>query len=315
MTVRDGPRSFAVLHPLEAVAGPEALRSLIAVEPADGRWISKVAALNLGGQILGGQIAAQCVVAAASEAPGFLPSALHMLFVAAPSTRSPCTFTVEPLRSGRRISYRSVGVSQDDRLVARATVTLTAENWISTAPGLEWAPALPEVADPENLATRGELAAGVPDLSGLEQLMLRGHPFLDIRPVPTHLDAASRFWIRVPDAGTLDYLSQKALLTLISDFWFTLPVHAHPSARKAFGKDFLMTSIDHAIWLHGRPDCSEWILFEAQAPLVDGELAMLRAFAWSRLGAPLATVQQQALVVKQRPGGSPMCGESPTDAP
>jgi acyl-CoA thioesterase-2 len=224
-----------------------------------------------------------------------------MLFVSAPSTRSPCTFTVESLRNGSRISYRSVGVSQGDRLVARATVTLTSENWISKSPGLEWAPLLPKVADPENLMTREELAAQAPDLPALEKLMLQGHPFLDIRLVPTQPDAPSRFWIRIPDAGTLEQVSQKALLTLISDFWFTLPVHAHPSARKAFGKDFLMTSIDHAIWLHGRPDCSEWILFEAQAPLVDGELAMLHAFAWSRLGAPLATVQQQALVLKQAP--------------
>jgi len=299
-SMSESERTHHVLDGFAPLHGPGALTDLFALTPGRDTWRNATTLRNLGGTMLGGHIAALALKAAVCSAQsGMRPAALHILFLAAPDPAQPCDIAVDSLRDGGRLAHRSVRIEQAGRRYAQAAVTLVAPALALQGPTFACDAPPPQVPDPEGLPTRAALrAAGHAPAGSIDAAILAGHPFLDIRLVPEPSeDGETLFWVRVPAADLIDPIDQLCLLALISDYWCVLPVHHLPRARAAMGRDFITTSLDHALWLHAPPDWANWTLFGMRAPAAGGGVAMMQARAWDRDGRAVATCVQQALLV------------------
>lgn len=288
-----------ILGGREEIAGTPALAQLFLLDRTARGWRNPVSLLNLGASMMGGQIAALGLKAAALSAPDTRPGAVHILFLSAPDPNAPCDILVEPMRDGRRLSHRLTRITQGDKLRAQVTTALATPALADGGPDYSCAIPPPTMPDPDTLPTRAERLPGVPTGS-IEAMILTGFPFLDIRFVassePTQ-DGCSYFWVRVPDAGGMDAIDHYGLLTVISDFWCALPVHQLASARAAMGENFVTTSLDHALWFEAEPDCAQWMLVEMRVLAVGRSVSTMQSRIWTRDGQPLANCTQQCLLV------------------
>ena len=293
-----GIAKFRAISGLEALESDADLVAMFALDFNHGDWRNQVSVMNVGGIMLGGHIAALGVKAAHLSAGNADPASTHVLFLSGPDPLLPCDLQVKTIRDGRRLAHRETSISQNGRLCARVTTTL-ARPTLSSSGRAYWHMVLPPaVPNPQTLPSRQTLLNTLPNNTGnLRHKILLGHPFLDIREIPCDRgqDGRGQFWVKVPGAEMLAPVDHLCLLTLISDFWFSLPVHHLPGSTATLGPDFITTSLDHAIWYHAQPDCSDWILFDMKAIAAGGGLATLQAQAWSRDGQSLATIVQNAL--------------------
>lgn len=276
-----------------------ALQAVVALERDGDGWRNRTAHLNVAEVVLGGQTAAHCLLAAAAGKDGFSPRSMHLTFVAAPKADRRWRLEVEPLRDGRRFAQRLVRLTQDGQVMVHAAVLLVADN-LSAEMAVEYRPPIPALPRPEDLPDR-MAQLDDPRLNGVERAMMRSYPYMEIRRVPAEArgrpaggGARGYYWLRMPAAAGLDRLTQRALLTVATDYWYTLPLQ--DLARDAGISDpVLSLSLDHCLWFHEDADCSEWMLFESDGTVATNGNGMKRSMVWSRDGLPLATVEQFAL--------------------
>ena len=293
-----GIAEFKAISGLDALESDADLAAMFALNFHHDDWRNQVSVMNLGGIMLGGHIAALGVKAAYLSAGNAVPVSAHVLFLSGPDPHRPCDLKIQTIRDGQRLAHRETSISQNGRLCARVTTMLVRPTLSSSGPAYHHMVLSPAVPDPQTLPTRQTLLNTLPDKAGnLRRKILLGHPFLDIREIPCDRGQVGRgqFWVKVPGAEMLAPVDHLCLLTLISDFWFSLPIHHLPGATATLGPDFITTSLDHAIWYHAQPDCSDWILFDMSAMAAGGGLATLQAQVWSRDGQLLANIVQNAL--------------------
>ncbi len=281
----------------EPAPGAAALHDMLALDADGTGWRNRQCVLNIAGQVLGGTLAAHCLMAAAISDMGMLPNALHILFVGAADPQRHYRLDTDALRTGRRLAHRQVRLTQDGKVIVAASGMLRADHAESASGAFQFRPVMPAVPPPEDMAPR-ETGGADDDLLTIQ--MVKSYPYLEIRgprgyrPGMNPLGEGRAFyWLRIADSAALDPIDHYALLTMASDFWYTLPLHGLNSGPRP---TFITTSLDHAIWFHGRPDLSQWMLVETQGMLIENDIGLNRAVFWSRDGQPIATVTQQALI-------------------
>jgi acyl-CoA thioesterase-2 len=293
MDIKKGPKLIGACEPL---SGTDALSNLFALDADETGRRNRQCMLNIAGQVLGGHLAAHCVTAAAESGDGLEPGALHVLFVSGADPRQHYHVETEALRTGRRIAHRNMRLTQHGKVLVEASAILQARP-VDASSQFRFHPAMPPVPYPEDLTPR---ALRPDEQNRLNIEMMESYPFLEIRGLSGYVPGMNPingerafYWVRVAESATLDKIGHYALLTLASDFWYTLPVHGLSDEDRP---SFITTSLDHAIWFHNRPDFSQWTLVETQGVLAENDIGFKRASFWSRCGRPIATVMQQALI-------------------
>lgn len=281
----------------DQVADSVGLEDLVRVVPVDGAWRNRTCLLNVGGQVLGGQLAAHCLMAAAAESPDSVANSIQVTFVSAADPGQEFRVGVTNLRDGRRLAHRQVQLEQGGRVAVSALVTLRFSATPASPSMAIQNCTMPCVPPPEKCPLRHpEAAEGDP----LVIAVIGGHPYFEIRstdgyrPGDTQSDQGRAwYWLRMCLAAGLPAATQQGLLTLASDFWFTLPLHG---AAPRPWRPFATTSLDHTIWFHRAHDLAEWVLVETQCQQCDPDLGLIQARYWTREGQLVATIMQQALV-------------------
>ncbi|KAG8461280.1 hypothetical protein KFE25_010467 [Diacronema lutheri] len=247
----------------------------------------------------GGQLVAQCIVAAGAVSPSAQGSvhAVHVHFVnAARMVRT--RYEVLPLREGRSFALYAVRGEElpNRRLIVSATVSFHA---VAPPDGL-WtgvrlhAPPMPAVPPPEACAPGAMKAWEDSKAEGL------AHVCWQTRPV-----AGSPYlcWVRwhggsaeQPLGGA--HVEHAAALGFLSDLqflWAALWPHA------ATHKVQMITSLDHGLYLHAeRPCASDWMLFKLDSPFAAAERALVRGHVWAADGRALASMVQEGVLRVRR---------------
>ena len=84
------------------------------------------------------------------------------------------------------------------------------------------------------------------------------------------------------------------LLTYVSDLYLiSTALQPH---RGEMGKGAMVTSLDHAIWIHDQPDVGEWLLYVQESPQAANGRTMCRGTIFAADGRHLATVVQEGLL-------------------
>lgn len=229
----------------------------------------------------GGFTIAQAIGAAAATVDeAFELHALHGLFLAPLGAEAPLELEVEDMRDGRAFTTRRVTTTSATRRAFEALVSFhrpeDGEEYqqrtaVGTVPG-------PDEAEPEV----GEWPIEVRELG----------------PSPRREDgtyeSTRRAWMRLNPATAhqVDAAGQLQALGYLSDM-----THAafRPHSLGSWG-EHTDASLDHALWVHRRPDLSRWHLFDLEAIVNHGGRATLRGTLTSEDGQLVASMGQELLI-------------------
>lgn len=251
------------------------------------------------GRVFGGQVVAQCLIAAgrsvtATRAEAMHPHSLHATFLQAGDTDLPITFVVERLRDSRSFSARRVHALQRGRPILAMMCSFTVE-----AGGLDHEISMPEVPEPESLP---ELAAELypfPASDGGDWLLRRavdmrnvdGSIALEPKPVADHQSV----WVKA--TGTLpdDRLLHAAVLTYASDWVILEPVlRRHGIAW--LDPRLRVASLDHSMWFHRPFRADEWLLYTQESPSAFGGRGLGYGHVFTSEGTLVVTVAQEGML-------------------
>lgn len=257
------------------------------------------------GRVFGGQVLAQCVVAAGrtvdlddGDGPRFIHS-LHGYFLRPGDANQPIRFLVDRMRDGGSFSARRVHAVQDGRILLSMITSFQEDS-----EGLDHHVAMPQVTRAEQLP---------PDAEALSQI---DHPLarhaasraVELRHVDAQLfpgndivvGESQSVWLRVPRALPDDPLLHAAVLAYASDYSLLEPVLRRHGL--VWGDPRLrMASLDHAMWFH-RPDgrVDDWVLATQVSPSAQAGRGLGLGHMFAADGTLLATVGQEGMVrVKQ----------------
>ena len=252
-------------------------------------------------RIYGGLLLAHALRAAqlTVDDPRREPHSLHGYFLRPGVTGDPLELQVERLLERRSIINRRVTITQGSK-----PVFCLQASFRKPAAGLVHQPAMPDAVAPENLPDEAELASLYASvLSDGAQSYLRRRKVFELRPVdhglfvnpdPGRPDSGLT-WARLratrqPAAG-LSWV----LLAYLSDMT-VLNGSLYPHGRNFFDSGISMASLDHALWIHNRPDWSDWLLMSHEAMGNEAGMGLGRVSLFNRTGALVASVVQQGFI-------------------
>ncbi|MEO7132424.1 MAG: acyl-CoA thioesterase II [Dermatophilaceae bacterium] len=253
------------------------------------------------GRVFGGQVLAQCVMAAGLTVQGIEDGdgprhihSLHGYFMRPGDDTLPIRFAVEEMRDGRSFSTRRVHAIQKNAPIMSFTCSFQEH-----AGGLDHQLEPPEVPGPEGLQSLGELL-GTLDHPTAKHIA-EARP-IESRPVEptTYLTPAEdqvaeqHVWMR--SVGTLpdDPLLHAAVLAYASDYSLLEPVLRRHGLT--WGDPRLrVASLDHSMWFHREVRADDWVLYTQSSPSATSGrgLGLGEMFQGGRL---VATTAQEGMV-------------------
>jgi acyl-CoA thioesterase-2 len=249
-------------------------------------------------RIFGGQVVAQCLMAANQTVESELNAhSLHAYFLRAGDPSSPIDFEVDPIRDGRSFSTRRVVARQKGEAIFNTSISYHCEE-----EGVSHCFSMPEVPAPRSEADdlssfRGfTTKPGDPNLIDLYQIeRQRVTEYLAEEQPPL-----GRSWFRAVGPLPDDRATHQAALVMISDYSLLSTVfYPHPFSNPI--KHFMAASLDHAIWFHHPGKMDDWVLYDCDSPRAGGGRGFSRGFLWSQDGTLLASTAQESLMrVKRR---------------
>ena len=253
------------------------------------------------GRVFGGQVLAQCVVAAGrtvqdvdSRGQHRSIHSLHGYFMRPGDDTKPIRFAVERMRDGNSFSTRRVHAIQDGLPILSMITSFQAE-----AGGLDHQDPMPDVPGPDDLPSPLDIFGGI-DHPGakhlvrrpIEQRHVEGSLYVEPGPEPISHQSV---WMKAVGDLPDDPLIHAAVLAYASDYTLLEPVlRRHGLAWT--DRRLRPASLDHAMWFHRPGRIDDWILYEQESPSASGGRGLGIGRMFSRDGTLVATVAQEGMV-------------------
>jgi acyl-CoA thioesterase-2 len=251
------------------------LRSLLTLERVD-KDLFRGRNANYGPRrtLFGGQVAAQCLLAAAATVePGRLPHSFHGYFLRAGRSDIPVILEVDRDRDGRSFSARRVVAIQDGEVIFSMVTSFHVD---SEGTRFDDAPRR-DVPSPDDIAHGG------------------WNPLLDVRPVtPTDFLKGvftDCLWVKSAVSLGDDPLLHRAGLTYLSD----LGTGFGQQDRKLVGRGG--PSIDHSVWFQEDIRADEFVLVDLRPVKARSARGAYHGSLRDRSGALGATIYQEQLLL------------------
>jgi acyl-CoA thioesterase II len=253
----------------------EDLPSLLTLERVD-RDLFRGRNANYGPRqtLYGGQVAAQCLLAAAATVePDRLPHSFHGYFLRAGRSNLPVVLEVDRDRDGRSFSARHVVAVQDGEVIFSMITSFHAE---SEGGVFDDAPRR-DVPAPEDVANGG------------------WNTLLDVRPVtPTDFLKGvftDCLWVRSAAPLGDDPLMHRAALTYLSD----LGTGFGQQDRTITGRGG--PSIDHSMWFQENIRADDWVLVDLRPVKARSARGLYNGSLRDPHGVLGATINQEQLLL------------------
>ncbi len=254
-------------------------------------------------QVYGGQVLGQALKAAyATVEPERVVHSLHAYFLRRGDFNAPIVYFVDRARDGHSFTSRRVTAIQHGAQIFNLSASFQRPE-----PGLEHQSTMPQVPPPEALPevqVHAELLARLPEKQ--RQFHLRGRPFASRPVTPAAGGGASTqcLWVRAVDRVPDDDALHRCLLAYASDFYL-LPTATAPHALGNPGQQFMLASIDHAMWFHRPVRVDEWLLCVTESPIATGARGFARGSVYDRGGRLVASLAQEGLMRAVARSGAP----------
>jgi acyl-CoA thioesterase-2 len=247
------------------------------------------------GRVFGGQVLAQCVVAAQATIEDRVIHSVHGYFLRPGDTSVPITFGVERIHDGRSFAARRTQAYQNGVPIFSMIASFQTPD-----EGVEHQDEFPaDVPAPETLPSAAEV------LSGIDHPVARAwaERSVDLRHVegPVFVSvqgervARQAVWFKVNGALPDDPALHRAVLAYASDLSILEPIMRRHDV--AWGTPGVKSaSLDHAMWWHRDGRADDWILYTQESPSAQGGRGLAFGRMFSRDGRLLATVAQEGML-------------------
>ncbi len=275
------------------------LIQLLQLEPVEEN-LFKGYSTNVGsGRVFGGQVLAQSLWAATQTVPEQrVLHSLHAYFLLAGDLERPIIFEVDRIRDGNSFTTRRVKAIQKGR-----AIFLMSASFHQPEPGYDHQRPMPEVAPPESLTSWDELLAryghALPD--NLRRFLEIDRP-IEFRPVepfnPRERRAAPplrHVWMKAKGAMPDAQAWHQTVLAYAVDYNL-LTTALLPHGQEASLSDFMLASLDHAMWFHRPFRMDEWLLYVIDSPSASGARGFARGSVFTCEGLLAASVVQEGLM-------------------
>jgi acyl-CoA thioesterase-2 len=271
------------------------LDQLIAIQPVSGRADAFIGeSFDYGPlRVYGGHFVGQALAAAFATVPApRLCNSLHAYFLRVGDPRAPFHFTVDRLRDGGSYVNRYVRVEQNGHAVFALMASFK-----DLEPASEHQPLMPAVPGADEVMAkrqaRGAERFPFPYTVGtsVEVEVLDGWNPRESTPSEHPI----QLWLRGTIAAHDDARIQQCALAYLSDSTLLFNgMRRHGSVMTGYR----ITSLDHALWFHRVPDCSQWMFYDQQGPVAADGRTMNHGRIWSAGGDLLATAAQEGMLRK-----------------
>jgi acyl-CoA thioesterase-2 len=241
--------------------------------------------------IVGGQIAAQALMAASRTVRARTPHSLHVYFLRRGDAREPVEFTVGRLHDGGTFSAREVTAAQGGAVLMKGLASFTAN-----VESVVYQPTIPDAPAPESLLPiEDQLAPYAAEFGGWwVQLRPFDTRYIDPPPrvamdLPEAGGATSRIWLRARGVVPADPAVNGCVLTYLTALTLLEP------ALGPMGKSQADVSalLDHSVWFHRAADFTDWLFFEQNSPSGIGGRALATGTVFNRSGFQVCTASQE----------------------
>ena len=291
-SVGDDPRTAR-----DALARLVALLQLEALEDRLFRGHSH----DVGGPaVFGGQVLGQALMAAGRTVqPAHSVHSLHGYFLRPGDMARPIVYEVECIRDGGSFSTRRVVAVQHGQAIFHMSASFhRREDGPASHQGAAPAAPAPETLVNEHLRQRA-MADRLP--ARMQGFLQQPQP-VDLRSCdpldplqPEARPAQALHWLRAVDRLPDDPLLHQALLAYASD-WSLMRVAMLPHRLNFPQPGVQGVSLDHAMWFHRDFRFDDWLLYQSDSPSLHGARGFCRGSLWTRDGALVASVAQEALI-------------------
>jgi acyl-CoA thioesterase-2 len=255
--------------------------------------------------IVGGQIAAQALMAAARTAPDRPPHSLHVYFLRRGDAREPVEFEVTSLHDGGTFSARRVSASQSGELLLEGLASFTAgvEN-------IDYQDHMPPAAPPDMLLpVEQQLSPYAAEFGGF-WVNRRAFDTRYVDPPPRlALDqggsrlSVSRIWLRADGVVPQDPVVNGCVVAYLSAL--TLLESAMTRMGKAPVGTGVSALLDHTTWFHRPADFSDWLLFDQRSPSGVAGRALVTGTMYNRNGDLVCTASQEGYFGRRTGASAP----------
>ena len=250
-------------------------------------------------RVFGGQVAAQALVAAGRTVGDDRPvHSLHAYFLRPGDPNVPIVYEVDRIRDGKSFTTRRVVAIQHGRAIFNLAASFqVVEN------GPDHQMPMPAVPDPDELPTWQQRVEPYLERLGpdLAQWLVRERP-IDSRPVddPRWLDPTPRepeqdVWIKANGALPTAPLIHECVVAYASDLTL-LDTAMFPHAISYREQQYMIASLDHAMWFHRPFRADEWLLYHQTSPNASRARVLAQGSIFCRDGTLAITVIQEGLI-------------------
>lgn len=248
------------------------------------------------GRIYGGQVLAQCLIAAERTLPEERAAhSMHGYFLRPGDATQGLTIAVDRIHDGRSFSTRRSQAFQNGVPIFSMIASFQDDDR-----GVEHNEPMPEgVPDPETLSSDEDRVAGLPEGTAW---MLRERA-AEVRHIesPLYLPntdarvAHQGVWMRLRAPLPDDPRLHRAALAYLSDMTI------QESILRAHGVHWTLpglkvASLDHAMWWHRPARVDEWLLYVQASPNARGGRGLATGRIYTRDGALAANVAQEIMI-------------------
>ncbi len=248
-------------------------------------------------RVFGGQVLAQSLFASIQTVPeDRLVHSMHGYFILPGDVNHPIIYDVDRLRDGGSFTTRRVVAIQHGRPIFNMAASFQKQE-----EGLEHQIEMPQVPDPESLKTDQELAQLFADLipEPFKEWLFFPRP-IEFRPVempsgfsPLKEAPFHHVWFRAKGRLSDDPFWHQVVLAYASDYNL-LATALKPHTQTM--NQFMMASLDHAIWFFRSFRVDEWLLYALDSPSSSNARGFTRGNVFDRQGRLVASVTQEGLM-------------------
>lgn len=263
-------------------AGPQRLVQILSLERIDRDIFRGGAMPSRLPRTFGGQVAAQCLMAAVGTVGGDRAAhSLHGYFLRPGRPSEPTVFTVGRIRDGGSFTTREVHAVQDGETIFTMTCSFQVD-----ASGVEHQDPMPGIPGPDECETPASWRYFVEEWPDWDVRRVARDALVD----SDRALARQRVWIRhrerLPDdrtlhVGGLAYLSDMTLLM------------AARGPHGGMSTQARVVSLDHAVWIMRPFRVDEWLLYDQVSPSAQGGRALVQGRLFDRSGRLVASVAQE----------------------
>jgi len=241
--------------------------------------------------IVGGQIAAQALMAASRTVEGRPPHSVHVYFLRRGDARRPVRFAVSRLHDGGTFSARRIVATQGGEVLMEGLASFT-----GGADSATYQREMPHAPPPESLIPIEEQLAPYAEEFGGWWADERPFDVRYVDPPPrVAMDSdeparpVSRIWLRARGALPVDPVTNSCVLTLQSAL---TPVEATLGPMRKSQYD-ISALLDHTVWFHRPADFSDWLFYEQTSPTGADGRALAAGAIYNKSGDLVCTAVQE----------------------